>query len=96
MKVEVSSQVADFVRRQAPEPRRLLRRALKDLSQDKGDIKHLEAPLDEYCRLRVRGYRIILHYSRRGTIQCVFAERRSIIYEVFAQALVDRLAGLDG
>ena len=95
MKVEISPQVADFVRRLAPEPRRLLRRALKDLSQDRGDIKHLEAPLDEYCRLRVQGYRVILHYSSRGTIQCVFAERRSIVYEVFAQALVNELAGVD-
>lgn len=95
MKVEVSRQVADFVRTQAPEPRRMLRRALRDLSRDKGDIKHLEAPLEEYCRLRVRGYRIILHYSERRTIQCVFAERRSIVYEVFAQALVDKLAGIE-
>jgi mRNA-degrading endonuclease RelE of RelBE toxin-antitoxin system len=95
MKVEVSSQVTDFIRRQAPEPRRLLRRALKELTRDKGDIKPLEAPLEEYCRLRVRGYRIIVHYTGHGSIQCVFAERRSIVYEVFAQTLVDRLAGHD-
>ena len=43
----------------------------------------------------VRGSRIILHYTSRGTIQCVFAERRSIVYEVFAQALVNKLAGID-
>ncbi len=95
MRVEVSRQVADFVRQQAPEPRRMLRRALKELSQDKGDVKPQEAPLDEYCRLRVRGYRIIVHYTSRGAIQCVFAERRSIVYEVFAQLLVDKLVGVD-
>jgi mRNA-degrading endonuclease RelE of RelBE toxin-antitoxin system len=95
MKVQISEQVAEFVRRQAPEPRRLLRRALKDLALDKGDIKHLEAPLEDCCRLRVRGYRIILHYARGGIVQCLFAERRSIVYEVFAQALVDKLTGVD-
>ena len=95
MKVEISSQVADFVRRQAPEPRRMLRRALKELAHDRGDIKHLEAPLDEYCRLRVHGYRIIFQYAGRGRIQCVFAERRSLVYEIFAQAIIDRLAGAD-
>lgn len=73
----------------------MLRRALRALAEDRGDIKHLEAPLDEYCRLRVDGYRTILHYAGRGTIQCVFAERRSIVYEVFAQALVDKLVGVD-
>jgi mRNA-degrading endonuclease RelE of RelBE toxin-antitoxin system len=94
-RVEVSKQVAEFVRRQAPEPRRLLRRALKELSTDKGDIKALEGSLDGYCRLRVHGYRVIFCYSGRGKIQSVFAERRSIVYEVFAQALIDRLSGMD-
>lgn len=47
------------------------------------------------CRLRVRGYRIILHYARGGIVQCLFAERRSIVDEVFAQALVDKLTGVD-
>jgi mRNA interferase RelE/StbE len=95
VKVEVSAQVIDFIRRQAPEPRRRLRQALKELARDKGDIRALEGPLDGYCRLRVNAYRIIFCYSERGSIQCVFAERRSIVYEVFAQAFSERLAELD-
>lgn len=95
MKVELSPQVVDFVRRLAPEPRRTLRQALKDLASDKGDIKPLEGPLDGYCRLRVQAYRIIFSYSGRRSIQCVFAERRSIVYELFAQILGDKLSGLD-
>lgn len=93
MRVDLAPQVVDFVRRLAPEPRRLLRRALRDLCREQGDIRPLEGPLAGYYRLRARGYRIIFAYSGRGTIQCVFAERRSIVYEVFAQALLEELAG---
>ncbi len=92
MKVEISLQVADFIRHQPPEPRRMLRRALRDLAQEKGDIKALEGPLAEYCRLRVGGYRVVFAYAKRASIQCLFAERRSIVYEVFAEALRAHLA----
>lgn len=92
MKVELSTQVVESVKRQAPEPRRLLRAALRDLAQDHGDIKPLEGPLEGYCRLRVHGYRIIFSYAERS-IQCVFAERRGIVYEVFARALAETLSG---
>jgi len=95
MRVEVSTQVADFVKRLPPEPRRLLRRALRDLAKEKGDIKPLEGPLDGYCRLRVGGYRVVLSYTASGRIQCVFAERRSIVYEVFALALSAALSGVE-
>ncbi len=93
MKVELAKQVVDFVRGQAPEPRKRLRRALKQLGSDAGDIKALEGPLDGYCRLRVGAYRIIFSYAAQRTLQCVFAERRSIVYEVFAEALAEKLAG---
>jgi mRNA interferase RelE/StbE len=93
MRIELSSQVLEFVRRLAPEPRRLLRRALKDLARGKGDIKPLEGPLDGYCRLRVQSYRVVFSYASRSRIQCIFAERRNIVYEVFAQLVGDKLAG---
>jgi hypothetical protein len=32
-----------------------------------------------------------VRYAGAKTIDCVFAERRSIIYEVFADALIERL-----
>ncbi len=95
MRVELAPQVVDFLRRLAPGPRRILRRALRDLAAERGDIKPLEAPLDGYCRLRVGAYRIIFAYAGRRSIQCIFAERRSIVYEVFAQILGDKLSGAD-
>ena len=91
MRVRLTAQVVDFVRSQAPEPRRRLRQPLRNLTQEKGDLLALEAPLQDYHRLRVGPYRIILRYAGKKTIECIFAERRSIVYEVFADALIERL-----
>ena len=90
MKVRVAPQVADFIRRLAPEPRRKLRQALRDLERGRGDVRALEGPLQDYGRLRVGPYRVILSYGGR-TIDCVFAERRNLVYEVFADAMIERL-----
>lgn len=91
MKVRLAPQVVDFVRSLAPEPRRRLRLALRDLEKGKGDVKSLEGPLQNYCRLRVGPYRVVLMYRTSRTIECVFAERRSLVYEVFADAMIERL-----
>ena len=91
MKVELSEQVVDFVRRLPPNPRQRLRRALRDLARERGDLKPLEGPLEGYCRLRVGAYRVVVSYSKRRTIQCVFAERKSIVYELVAKLLESRL-----
>lgn len=91
MTVRLAPQVADFIRRLAPEPRRRLRQALRDLERSKGDVKALEGPLQDYFRLRVGPYRVILSYGPTRTIGCPFAERRSIVYEVFADAIIERL-----
>jgi mRNA-degrading endonuclease RelE of RelBE toxin-antitoxin system len=71
----------------------MMKKALRDLARERGDIKRLEGPLSEYCRLRVHGYRVVFAYADRGRIQCVFAERRNIVYEVFAELVVARILG---
>lgn len=84
--VELSEQVADFVMRQAPDSRKRLRRALRALASEKGDLRALEGRLDGYHRLRCGAYRIIFRYcldSGQRTIRCEFAERRALIYEAF-------------
>lgn len=91
MQVRLAEQVVGFIRGLAPEPRRKLRLALRELGKDKGDIKALEGPLQSYCRLRVGPYRIVFQYGKSRTIECVFAERRSIVYEVFADTVIERL-----
>lgn len=95
MKVEVSDQVAEFIRRQPPEPRRFLRLALRALGDERGDIKALEGPLNGFYRLRIRGYRVVFVHavSRQGrsVIRCIVAERRDIVYEVFEQLISERI-----
>lgn len=91
MTVRLGPQVVDFIRQLAPDPRRKVRQALRDLEKGKGDIKALEGPLQDYARLRIGPYRVILSYGKSRTIDCVFAERRSLVYEVFADALIERL-----
>jgi mRNA-degrading endonuclease RelE of RelBE toxin-antitoxin system len=94
MRVEISDQVRRFLRTLPPDPKKELRSALRELGHERGDIKPLEGPLKDYLRLRVRDYRIIFQYSRkRKVIQCVFAERRDLIYEVFEKLIHARLLG---
>jgi mRNA-degrading endonuclease RelE of RelBE toxin-antitoxin system len=95
MKVVLAAQVVDFVRRLPPEPRRRLRQALRDLSRERGDVKALQAPLEGYCRLRMGGYRVVFAYGKRGSVECIFAEQRSVVYELILERLRDRLTGSD-
>ncbi len=88
IKVELEEQVVDFIRSLPPEPRRAIRRGLKNLEKEEGDIRALEGELEGFYRLRLLRYRIIFFYHVRGesrTIRCVYAAPRSIVYEVFAQ-----------
>lgn len=93
IRVELDPQVVRFVRALAPEPRKLLRQALRRLVAEKGDIKQLEGELGGYCRLRVRGYRVILRFfadEDGRVVRCVYAERRSVVYELFSELLRGR------
>jgi mRNA-degrading endonuclease RelE of RelBE toxin-antitoxin system len=86
MKIEVSDQVLEFIRRCPPEPRQYLREGLRKLAYERGDIKPLRDDLEGYYRLRIRDYRIIFRYqaSPRGRIIfCPFVEGRNVVYEAF-------------
>lgn len=84
----MSPQVAGFLRTLAPEPRRELRAALRSLAEGQGDVLELEHPLDGFCRLRVGRCRIVFHYAENGrVIRCDFAERRKLVYELFADLI---------
>jgi mRNA-degrading endonuclease RelE of RelBE toxin-antitoxin system len=87
----LADQVVAFVRDLAPDPRRRLRLALRDLARDLGDILPLEGALSGYERLRVGAFRVIFRRaakaSGRPRIYCVFVERRSLVYVLLEDLL---------
>jgi|SRR5665213_986158 len=92
-RVRVESQVEEFVKSLAPDPRRRLRQAIKGLADGQGDIKRLEGNLAGYGRLGVAGCRVIFkERSERETriIDCIFAERRAVVYELFVRLLAEQ------
>jgi len=85
--------VEAFVKSLAPDPRRRLRLAIKGLADGRGDIKSLEGILAGYGRLRVAGYRVIFRErAERGArvIDCIYAERRALVYEIFVGLLTEQ------
>lgn len=92
--VELEEQVVHFIRSLPPQPRQAIRRALRNLQQEQGDIRALEGELEGFYRIRIQRYRVIFHYelqNERRVIRCVYAATRSIVYEVFAQRIRDLL-----
>ena len=95
-KVRVETQVEKFVKALAPHPRRRLRLAIRALADDCGDLKSLDGSLAGFSRLRISGYRVIYaERIERGSrvIECLFAERRALVYELFAKLLVEQAGG---
>jgi mRNA-degrading endonuclease RelE of RelBE toxin-antitoxin system len=90
MKIELSEQVSTFIGRQAPDGRKMLRRALRLLAAEKGDIKQLEDRLHGFCRLRVGPFRVVFRYilaSGKRVIRCEYVERRKIVYEAYEKTV---------
>jgi mRNA interferase RelE/StbE len=67
--VRPSTQLIEYARRLAPEPRRALKQALAGLREERGDIRALEANLSGYYRLRVGRHRIVFNYAADGAIE---------------------------
>lgn len=90
-RVQVRGQVKDFLERLAPEPRRRLKLALRALGDERGDRLALRERLTGFHRLRVGGYRIIFRYLPGSVTECVFAEERSLVYQLFEREVLERL-----
>jgi mRNA-degrading endonuclease RelE of RelBE toxin-antitoxin system len=90
LRVELSDQVLGFVSQLAPQPKKRLRDELHKLAKGKADTKRLEGRLAGYQRLRSGSYRVILRQrTNRGqqVAKCIYAAPRSLVYELFEQAL---------
>lgn len=90
-KVVVFPQAESFIRSLAPEPRKRLIQAIKALPH--GVTKLLEGTLAGYSRLRVGGFRVVyMDTVKKGirTFDCIFVERRPIVYELFEKILSEQ------
>ncbi len=92
MKIEVlvEAQPLAFIRRQSPDVRKRLRAAIHAV--ERGDLfpDPLEDELEGFYKLRVENCRLILKHETGGTaplFKVVFAERRSMVYELFRQII---------
>ncbi len=89
--VRPSTQVIEYARRLAPEPRRAIKHALVELREERADICALEANLSGYYRLRVGRHRIVFNYAADGAIEAIFIEERHLVYELFEAQFIKRL-----
>ncbi len=85
MKISASEQVAEWLSRLAPEPKRRVRAALRNLQAWRGDIAPLQGELEGFFRLRIGGYRIVFRVMPRQMIRSEYADTRDVVYEVFRQ-----------
>jgi mRNA interferase RelE/StbE len=90
MKVQVAIEVRDFLRRLAPEPRRAVLAELDKVEAGKSRLMALETPLEGYYKLRAGRFRVICAI-RSNTLYALFAERRSVVYEIATPELLARL-----
>jgi mRNA-degrading endonuclease RelE of RelBE toxin-antitoxin system len=93
MKYRVHSrvQVKRFVGSLAPETRRRVKAAMRDLAAEQGDCLPLRETYAGFHRLRVGGYRIVFRYLPGRVIECVFAEERSLVYQLFDREMMEHL-----
>ncbi len=94
MKTEVrwSDQVSRFVSALAPDQKKKLRAGIRGLAADQGDIRVLVDELTGYQRLRVGDFRVVYREDfQEGTRirNCLFAERRDVVYELFRRMVLD-------
>jgi len=90
-KIYISGQVESFLGSLASTPKLRLRAALAKLANEKGDILGLENELIGFSRLKVGRYRVVFRYVAPRTIDCIFAEERKLVYEIFAALLSEKM-----
>lgn len=93
-RVRVSEQVEGFVKALAPEPRKALRIGIKGLARSSKNTRRLEGELAGWERLRVGPFRVLYREVFSGgerVLACVYANRRSVVYDLFRELLKNSL-----
>ena len=90
IEVIIEEQPLAFIRRQSPDARKRLRAAIHAI--ERGDFfpDPLEDELEGFYKLRMENCRLILKHEsgdKAPIFKVVFAERRSVVYEMFRQII---------
>jgi mRNA-degrading endonuclease RelE of RelBE toxin-antitoxin system len=90
MRVTIEPQPREFIRRQPPATRQQLREVLHAIERGKIFPEPLDEELEGFYKLRVENCRLILKHEsgdKAPLFKVVFAERRSVVYEMFRQII---------
>jgi mRNA-degrading endonuclease RelE of RelBE toxin-antitoxin system len=90
IEVIIEGQALAFIRRQSPDARKRLRAAIHAIERGDSFPDPLEDELDGFYKLRVENCRLILKHEsgeKAPLFKIVFAERRSVVYELFRQII---------
>ncbi len=90
IEVIVEAQPLAFIRRQSPDARKRLREAIHAIERGETFPEPLEDELEGFYKMRVENCRLILQQESGGKaalFKVVFAERRSVVYEMFRQII---------
>lgn len=93
-RVVVGAPVKAFLSSLAPEPRRKLRRAIKELAADRGNVKQLEGNLAPFWRLRTGNIRVVFDQKSKSgerILFCFSADYRATVYSILEQLLASGL-----
>jgi mRNA-degrading endonuclease RelE of RelBE toxin-antitoxin system len=88
IEVIIEEQPLAFIRRQSPDARKKLRAAIHAIERGDSFPDPLEDELEGFYKLRVENCRLILKHesgAKAPLFKVVFAERRSVVYELFRQ-----------
>jgi len=90
IEVFVEEQPLAFIRRQSPDARKRLRAAIHENERGEAFPEPLEDELEGFYKMRVENCRLILKHEsgdKAPLFKIVFAERRSVVYEMFRQII---------
>jgi mRNA-degrading endonuclease RelE of RelBE toxin-antitoxin system len=90
IEVIIEEQPLAIIRRQSPDARKRLRAAIHAIERGDSFPDPLDDELEGFYKLRVENCRLILQHESGGKaplFKVVFAERRSVIYEMFRQII---------
>jgi hypothetical protein len=92
MKIEVlvEAQPLAFIRRQSPDARKRLRAAIHAIERGDSFPDPLDDELEGFSKVRMEDCRLILQHEpgdKAPLFKVVFAERRSVVYEMFRQII---------